>query len=973
MLNFKQQERLIAKVQRLEQVYAEYLVESRTALPVCVREGEELLPVEDGYRWGAPFEYRRFECELPPTEEDTFLECDNGATENLLFLDGVPFGMTDWVRGAREADVRRHRFVPLPAGRGGRLVAEGYASHPICGTQPYDKPHTFSLLRLEGEREFHGIYLVRLRGELRRFLGLLRFYNSLFCAASEDDPLYIKLCEGYDALFAVLPVMSTPTDSALAEANRILEKIVLPLSPRKDAPFVGLVGHSHLDTAWLWTVEETRHKALRTAANAVTLLKRYDGYRFFLSTVLYLDWIRRDSPALFREIGELIRAGKLEPNGATWVECDCNMTGSEAMVRQFVRGKRFLREQFGYESDTFWLPDTFGYSAALPQIMRGCGVKYFLTTKLSWNDTNAFPYDSFVWKGIDGSCVTVHFNTIQCDAEPDVLARRVKERREKHLVDSALVAYGFGDGGGGPSDDMVRMALFTERHDPFVRARHTTVSAFMQALGESKLPTYCGELYLELHRGTLSVHHDIKRNNRLLETALHSAEFLSVAAGRRDLKAETDDCYDTLMLNQFHDILPGTCIREVNERARRENGEAIARMNALCAGGEGEGVYCNTLGFEREEILPCSESKEGYPDFDGRFRPLARYAFPAFGTGKKIVREEGVTERDGVVTAPSYRAVLREGEIVSFIAGGRELAAEPFNSLRFAESAPLKWDNWDIDADYPLKEERVAFLSSEKIYEGQFGVRVRNRYRFGGSSLTIDMVFTAEGVKFECRLDYREEHGLLRVYFPTDLLAPTVKSQIQFGHIDRSVCRNSSEEQAKFEVCNHKWSDLSETNFGVALLNDCKYGFSCEGGRMGLTLAKSGTHPDPTAGLGVYEFTYALLPHEGGFSARKVVRPAERLNAPPVWTSLPVRSPVSGLTAEGVLCETVKFADRGEGIVLRLYECERSHAGTELLLSGDYTVSECDLMETPIKELGRGDRFALEFRPFEIKTLLLVG
>ncbi len=972
MINPKQTERMIAKVARLERVYAPFLTESRTALPVTqvTEKGERT--VLSGDTWGAPFEYAVFRFRMPAHDQNVYLECDDGGVENLIYVNGVPRGMTDWVRNAQEEEFRPHRFLPFGDVREGDEVRiEAYASHPIAGTMPYESPHTFSLKSLEGERTFRGIYLVRMREQLKRFSENLKFLGGLFRTAEEGDPQKEALYRLYEELYRALSMAQEPPDEQLlAEINERIEESFSHILPREQSPYVGIVGHSHLDTAWLWTVEETRKKALRTVSNAVTLLKRYPDYTFFFSTALYLDWIKHDSPELFDEIKALVREGRFEPGGATWVECDCNLIGSEALVRQFVRGKRFLREELGYDAKVFWLPDTFGYSAALPQIMRQAGIEFFLTTKLSWNDTNEFPYDAFRWQGIDGSSVLVHFNSTQTPANPEAVAARLNNRKEKHLNDGALLAYGYGDGGGGPSDDMVREALRTCRHYPRARVAHTTVTAFMERLSEKQLPKYCGELYLELHRGTLSMYHEIKRNNRLLEIALHDAEFVSVAADKREWKQTTDECYDTLMLNQFHDILPGTCIHEVNETALRQNTAAIARLGELIGG---KGDYWNTLGFEREETLEWDDGQQTYSDFDGNRHTLARFAFPAFGRGRKIAAEGTLTYRDGVVETAFYRAVVKDGAISSLTVDGREIACGLLGELKFCEHIPYQWDNWDIDADYRLQERPVQFLSEELVSNGPLELRIRSRYRFGKSVMTRDLVFNPFDpmIRFENKVDFREDHGLLRVYFPTDLIAPTYKSQIQFGHIERSVYRNTSEEQAMFEACNHKWSDLSETHLGVALFNDCKYGVACEEGTLSLTLAKSGSHPDETGGKGILEFSYALCPHRGSFSAENVVRPAEAMNIRPVRTPYELNSPLVGISQSGILCETVKFADRGEGIVLRLYECERSHTSTVLTFRRSYRFFGCDLFEKETETLGEGEKLRLEFRPFEIKTIKL--
>ncbi len=969
MINSKQLQITVAKVARLKDVYAPFLVKERIPLAVRDKEG----PVSSGKEWGEPFTCTDFFATLPAAE-NVWLECDNGAVENLVFVDGVPVGMTDVVANAREPEFRPHRFVPLGTVKEkSELRVQGYASHPIAGTMPYAATHTFSLRSLEGKRVFRSISLVKLDPALLTFFEDLDVLNGLYRSAEEGDAVKLGAYRVYEKLFSVLPLAPQikPTEEELFIAHGIIEEYFRSIPSPPKLPSIGLIGHSHLDTAWLWTVDETRRKAVRTLSNAVTLLEKYPDYTFFFSTVLYLDWVKHDSPALFQRVKKLVKEGRLEPNGSTWVECDCNLTGSEALVRQFVRGKRFLWKEFGYDSDTFWLPDTFGYSASLPQIMQGCGVKYFLTTKLSWNDTNEFPYDAFEWEGIDGSRVLVHFNSIQSDASPAFLKKRTDSRKEKHLTGHALVAYGYGDGGGGPSDEMVRVARRTAEVYPYATVKHTTVSSFMHELAADELPRYFGELYLELHRGTLSVHHALKRNNRLLEGLLHDAEYLSVATGNRAWKEKTDACYDTLLLNQFHDILPGTCIGEVNDRSLRETGGAIFALSSLMKG-EGETSYFNTLGFSRlDGVEALGEEGWEYRDFDGKIRRRALYSFPPFGKGVPVQSESISLDGDAVRTR-FYVARLKEGRICSLTVGGREVAAAPLNTFRISECVPYKWDNWDIDADYPLKEEELSPESVEVITDKGAEVRVRGHYRYGKSILLCDTVFSAYSpeIRFECRLDQRDPHGMLRVLFPTTILSTYVKSAIQFGYLERSTHRSTSQEQAAFETCNHKWSDLSENNFGVALLNDCKYGFAAEGGTMSLTLSKSGTHPDPRGDIGIREFAYALLPHKGGFSAERVVHPAERFNRPPLLTAYSPESPVVSVSAPNIVVETVKWGEDG-GIVLRVYECERASTAVKICFNRTYSFTETDLLERSFRKETKGDALFTRFKPFEIKTFLL--
>ncbi|MBQ2712730.1 MAG: hypothetical protein IJF71_05060, partial [Clostridia bacterium] len=683
MINLRQLDRLVIKMVKLKDYYQSYLVRGEQEQSVLLN-GK---PILHGQEWGEDFGYGKFTFTYKKCFQNPYLYVDNGGVENLLLHSGKPFGLTDDIPNGRDAIFRTHKYVSLAEiEEGEEIEAEAYASHTFYGTAPYAGKQTFSINGYRERRVFNKISVVDIDADVKAFLDRSNLLVSYFRCMKDGDARKIAAYQTYQALFDGISALpdTPPVAEELKKAVALMDAFFESLKSygAQNEPFVSLIGHSHLDTAWLWTVEETRHKAVRTAANAVTLLKAYPQYRFVMSSVLYLDWIRLDYPSLFEDIRALTREGRFEPNGATWVECDCNLCDGESIVRQFLRGKRFMKQYFNYEPDVFWLPDTFGYSAALPQILKGCRVPYFLTTKLSWNDTNKFPYDSFVWRGIDGSEVLVHFNTIQSKADPEFITSRIEGRLNKHLTKNVLIAYGYGDGGGGPERSMVEEAIRTQESYPYARVAHTTVSQFMQALSEEELPVYEGELYLELHRGTLTTNHDIKRLNRALEGALKDAELLSVSTQSRAVKALTDSVYDTLMLNQFHDILPGTCIEEVHTLAIRQNEEALRSLYGYLSGDR----YFNTLGFMREELLPAKDGAQSYTDFDGNTLSVDLFRFPAYGYGERVAAEGNPFTVDGLTfTTPFYRVTVQKGAISSLVFRGREIAEGLLNEIRMYE------------------------------------------------------------------------------------------------------------------------------------------------------------------------------------------------------------------------------------------------------------------------------------------------
>ena len=584
MLQDRQIDRMVLKVSRLKEMYSKFVIKKVIEPRVTVSKNGKDVEVRFGYSWGKDFacETFKFIAEGLENGEKYYVFADTGAPEHLVSVNGRKVGMLDFITDAFEPPARTHRYLWLDGLKNGDTVTlEAYYSHPISGLNPYDEPFTWSYSSLREHRPFERICLAVMNQPLKELCEKLTLLDKLYSSVkkkfdkSQIEKLYLKL-------FRILPLeQACPPEAAVLAATDAINEY---FEGEKKLPYVGIIGHSHLDTAWLWTVDETRRKLMRTVSNAVTLLNRYKDYKFFMSTVLYLKWIEDADPVLFSEIQKLVAEGRFEVNGATWVECDGNLTGSEAFCRQFVRGKRYLREKFGFESDTFWLPDTFGYSAALPQIMKKSDVKYFLTTKLSWNDTNTFPYETFIWKGIDGSEIPVHFNTIHTWIDEDSVAKRIEAVHDARESDYALIAYGFGDGGGGPSDEMVSRAIFTEKHCKDAKVEHTTVSDFMKKVSSEPLPTYFGELYLELHRGTYTTNHKLKMYNRRLEEALHDAELISVLRSDKEAKGQTDELYDVLMLNQFHDILPGTCIAEATDIAIREQATALKKARSYISG-----------------------------------------------------------------------------------------------------------------------------------------------------------------------------------------------------------------------------------------------------------------------------------------------------------------------------------------------------------------------------------------------------
>lgn len=973
MLQDRQIDRMILKMQRLQAMYESRLVSHVIYPEVILEKGGVRTPAIDGMQWGEDFALATFSFTVDGLVEGEryYLTADTGASEHLVCVNGKKVGLLDYIApsDAFEPPSRTHRYLHLDGLKNGDTVSlEAYFSHTMPGLHPYDKQSTFSFSNHMPNRPYRSVGLVSMNEPLRSLNEKMILLGHLY-QSEKDGFAKAHIERAYLELFKILPLEEViPSDGQIASAEAVIDTL---FGEERKRPYVGIVGHSHLDTAWLWTVEETKRKLMRTVSNAVEMLRRYPEYTFFMSTVLYLEWIEKEDPALFAEVEKYIKEGRFEVNGATWVECDGNLTGAEAFCRQFLRGKRYLRQKFGYESNTFWLPDTFGYSAALPQIMKKSGVDYFLTTKLSWNDTNMFPYETFRWRGIDGSTVPVHFNSIHTWIDEESVSARLDAIRNKRESDSVLMAYGFGDGGGGPSAEMVSRAIFTEKNAQRARVEHTTVANFMKEVDKRELPEYFGELYLELHRGTYTTNHKLKMYNRRLEEALHDAELISVLKDDREAKTLTDRLYDTLMLNQFHDILPGTCIAEATDVALAEQAEALLMARAYTSGKgkKGKKSYFNTLPHSRLEILP-TDSGQTYEALDGT-RVVAPYKFVGMGYGKKVKGSGKIpfTVCENKVTTPHLEVTFTEGKISSLVYRGRELARDGLHLIKAYEDLPFIYDNWDIDADYRLKEKPVKFVGREVISVGEYLLVIRITHAIGEHSMLVTDVkfrYDSPQIEFENHLTAGDVHTLIRAEHDTTLFAQSYKCETQFGNLLRNTYARDKSDIAKFEVCAHKWTDLSEAGMGISLLSDVKYGVSCQGGRLGITLHKSGTHPDARGDRGESYFSYAIYPHEGGLSMDTIHR-GYNFNYAPVRTShRDLQAPFT-LSGEGsVVLETVKQGE-DDGIVLRLYEALGATSSVKLSAPQKELILT-NILEDELEPLGAGE-VSLTFAPFEIKTI----
>jgi alpha-mannosidase len=728
------------------------------------------------------------------------------------------------------------------------------------------------------------------------------------------------------------------------------------LATASDSDFeYSAIGHGHLDQAWLWPIRETKRKAARTYARAVGMIENHDGYLYGTSQPQQLLWTKQGHPALYERIKKAVAAGRIELQGSFWVETDTNLPGGESLVRQSLVGRRFLAKEFGLGPEDMrlcWLPDTFGYSGNLPQILKKSGMDWFQTIKLSWNKVTVFPHRTFTWEGIDGSSVLVHMppeGDYNSRAAPDGLLRGLKQYPEK-AINTALLVYGSGDGGGGPGEVHLELIDRERSLRGLPRVAFSTASDFFRRL--EKLPvayTHRGELYLETHQGTYTTQAEIKRRNRRVERKLHDAEALAAITGD-DSRPKLEAHWRDVLLHHFHDILPGSSITRVNTEAV----QTLTRIESALDDYIGElTARLPHVGDAPAALNLTSMARSEHVAIDGRwfradFAPYASADLQPVGTFPELTHTAD-TMSNGLVTV-RFEAT---GEIVSFTdSDGAEHSAGGLNRLVLhRDPYQFPFDAWDIGIKYTQRRPRTLRPSETSTRVDGPRVIRRQVYRWGRGTIEQQML----------RAEFRPAH-----------FGDTVKCEIQFGHIERTTQERTDVERAQFEICAHKWVAVQDDESGFALLNDSKYGHRVKGGLISLNLLRAPTFPDKTADRGIHRFAYAMRPFATDDLAG-VVRDGYRLNNPVLVTPGATLASVAATDNPAIIVETIKPAENGSGVILRLYESLGRPAVTALRTelpgaSGHYSARETDLMETRLDavDLGR-----LTFGPFEIKTIHL--
>lgn len=778
------------------------------------------------------------------------------------------------------------------------------------------------------------------------------------------------------------------------------------------APYMAAVGNSHLDVAWLWPTKETERKTVRTFAQQLRLLQEYPEAQYLQSQCVLYEMCRSRDPQLFEDIRSAIRGGQWIADGAMWVEPDTNLAGGESLIRQFLYGTRYFRETLGTESHIAWLPDSFGYSAALPQIVKGFGLEGLTTQKIYWtyNDAEKFPYHAFSWKGLDGSEIPCYLHMqYESFVDAKTLAKRWHDRLTRDGSGEFLLPFGYGDGGGGPTRDDLEQIRRQENLQGAPRIRHETPADFIARRKQLGLPVYRGELYFQCHRGTYTSQAAVKSGNRRSEQALRALELWASAAslaGAADYPAEEiESLWKDALFNQFHDILPGSCIGQVYEEANARFERLLAQAHqltcsVLSAMGSGDGVTLyHAQSTERTQLVPLdARFAQGAVTYEGEAVPcmpagsgaLALVTLPPMG---RISLRPSVIEAD---MPAAYAESLEDGwrlksdrlevvlnargELISVTdhATGANRIGSVSNRLHLYRDVPRAYDAWDIDSQVFDREcTPETACESELVLAGGLRTAVRFTIKLSDSTFvqTISLDAGANRIDFDVEADWHERHKLLKVSFDTGIDVPEAANQIQFGHIMRPTHRSRPMDADRFEVCNHAFTALYDTTHGCAVLNDSKYGVSMEASTISLSLLRGATHPDKAADQGRHRFRYAAAFWDGAFEDSGVVYEAGALNTPVLAGEgfLPRMSLLSCDDSRAVI-DTVKLAEDGSGdLIVRLYESMNGSRTTHLHLPDGCTAAwRCSLAEDRQTDLPiDGGTVCIALHPFEIATIRL--
>lgn len=796
--------------------------------------------------------------------------------------------------------------------------------------------------------------------------------------------------------------------ASVKKANEYIEKEFYEGYCKESTSKVACIGHTHIDIAWLWSVRQTYEKAQRSFATVCALMDRYPEYQFMSSQVTLYKAVKEENPELYERIKERVKEGRWQVEGGAYVEMDTNLTSGESLVRQCLYGKRFFNKEFGVDSKILWLPDVFGYSAALPQILRKSGIDKFVTSKISWNESNMFPYDTFMWRGIDGTEILSHYITDQdykahpngqynrCTYVGHAVAQEIKgaynRYHHKEINNEALMTVGYGDGGGGTTPyDCEAMRRFKYGLPNMPTAKFRSVSDYMnevseKALSNPKTPKWVGELYLEFHRGTYTSQANNKKNNRKTEFMLQNVESLGVLGEVKGLygydKENLSKCWETTLVNQFHDIIPGSSIREVYDVTDKEYAEIFEYGSNEIQ----KDLTVLSKNVNKKGLLvynPNPFKYSGAVELNGVRYYVENIPAKGYKVVDKVVKNSKVkaskTELENdyyvvkfdseynivsVYDKAEKREVLKEGKAIKY---------------RAFEDFTYEFDAWELHRYYTEKEYDVNDVINVEIVteNDRAGLKVTRKFVESVITDTVYLYDNEKNIVFEDDIDWNTEHILLKRDFPIDVVTDKATCEIQFGSAERNTHKNTSWDSAKFEVCAHKYVDVSDSGFGAAVINDSKYGYSIIDNNIGLSLLKGATYPDPNADKGKHKIKYALYTHEGAVNASDTANVAYKFNNPAYAIeteglgTLDSEYSLVASNCDNVFTETVKLSEDGNDVIVRLYEAKRMKK--DVTLTFGFNVEKVyitDMLENEISEVKvNNNAVTITVKPFEIVTL----
>lgn len=991
-------------------------------------EREDYVPMPAGTDWGKEWQYAwmRGKIELPEAAQGHRIVMDlNPGGESTIFVNGQEFGAcrAAWVNIPHHFYVDQTLTGDAKPGECFDLMVEVYAGHFVpqsslggCSTGPV-RPGDYLPPDPEKPRTRVGVSTFGIWHESAYQLWLDVQMLREIMEMGDQNSLRTEEIEEMLRQFTLTVDFEQPREERLKdyELARGLLRPAMEAQNGTIAPDIYAIGNAHLDVAWLWPLQETERKTARTFAQQLRLMDEYPEYKFAQSQP-HLYWMcMQRYPKLYERIKQKIREGQWIADGAMWVEPDTNMASGESLIRQLVHGKRFYQQEFGVDCRLLWLPDTFGYTAALPQILKGCGVDYLTTQKIFWtyNGSDQFPYHYFTWQGMDGSEIK---SFLHMEYESKVNAATIMDkwnhRVQRKNLDAFLLPFGYGDGGGGPTRDDVEQILREKDIQGVPRVHFDSPVVFFEDMEKKNLPEnrYVGELYFQCHRGTYTSQASVKWGNRKSELALRETEFWASAASVLKGAKYPLECLDALwkdvLLNQFHDILPGSSIARVYKEASKlydhvlsESGDLANQARGVFVDSEKGVTVYNSLSWERQAVVQLPEEyRAGALDSSGNkisTQPteqgaLALVTVPACGfisltpcpvespmSGVTVARTE-----DGIVMENRLLRVEigSAGEIRSLLdkETGHQRISGPANVLKMFKDVPRKFDAWDIDSMYEMSPVELSQETQQSIeLEGPLKCTVCVKRQLHDSLMVQKISLEAESrrVNFETEIQWNEMHKLLKVSFPTGIRAEQAYNEMQFGYVERPTHRSRPYDADRFEVCNHRYTALCDMNQGAAVLNESKYGVSMMGDAIELTLLRAATCPEMRADNGIQNFTYSYYVYNGTFLESDVVRQGYEVNVPvSVERGTAGTASLFSVDKSNVILETVKAAEDGSGdLIVRLYECKRADTDAVVTVNLPYQKAVlCDMLENPTEEVEtNGNELSLHFHTFEVKTLRL--